>query len=227
MRSMLIIGITLLFLISSISSQIWEYNPISIQKHEESRESTNNIIHWTNDFIGIVTNTYCYGQGGTVYTANRGYADGIGNYYISGFIVSWNQTLIIYPGVTVHFEGYYANQFVVYGQIQAIGTEAEPIVFTTNSSEPSGMDWNGIHINTPVTFRYCRFEYSAGIICDEITIQHCDFFSDGGISARIEDENIDTSKNTLIEISNCTFSNGTSSVNIEAGNANTITLVIG
>jgi PKD repeat protein len=50
------------------------------------------------------------------------------------------QTLVIEPGVSVLFEAWY--EFAVNGTLQAVGTESEPILFTT--VHPTG-GWAGIH----------------------------------------------------------------------------------
>ncbi len=66
------------------------------------------------------------------------------------------ELLTIEPGVEVNFQGYY--QFVVNGDLQAIGTEADSIYFTTDNIATG---WGGIRVDSDdiVTLSYCRIEY--------------------------------------------------------------------
>ena len=66
------------------------------------------------------------------------------------------ELLTIEPGVEVNFQGYY--QFVVNGELQALGAEADSIFFTTNDITTG---WGGIRIDSDdiATLSYCRIEY--------------------------------------------------------------------
>ncbi|MGA1873287.1 MAG: PKD domain-containing protein [Thermoplasmatota archaeon] len=57
----------------------------------------------------------------------------------SNILVHENATLTIDPGVEIRFRGYYYIK--IEGSIRAIGTETEPIVFTSDSNEPEPGDW--------------------------------------------------------------------------------------
>ncbi|RKY90236.1 MAG: hypothetical protein DRQ13_12885, partial [Ignavibacteriae bacterium] len=53
------------------------------------------------------------------------------------------QSLIIEPGVEVNFQGHY--KFFVNGNLQAVGTEADTIFFTTDDQVTG---WGGIRIDS-------------------------------------------------------------------------------
>lgn len=64
-------------------------------------------------------------------------------YIVTGNILVFNGvTLAIEPGVQVRLDGSYG--IYVEGKLQAIGTEAENIVFTSNKSTPAAGDWGAI-----------------------------------------------------------------------------------
>ena len=66
--------------------------------------------------------------------------------------------LTIEAGVEVKFDGFY--QFVVYGVLSAIGTESDPIIFTSNTASPSPGDWYNIELNDLSIMQYCIVEYA-------------------------------------------------------------------
>ena len=69
----------------------------------------------------------------------------------SPFIVTGNIaiaegiTLKIEPGVEVKFDA--MKKLVVKGILEAKGTKENPIIFTSNNSNPKKGDWAGIHFN--------------------------------------------------------------------------------
>lgn len=67
--------------------------------------------------------------------------------------------LIIEPGVTVDFQGYY--RFYIYGLLQAVGTETDSIYFTTDTvANPD--KWGGLRFydaNDSCKLQYCKIEY--------------------------------------------------------------------
>jgi len=72
------------------------------------------------------------------------------------------RTLTIEPGVELRFEP--GIKLVVEGRIDAVGTEAFPITFTSGLTAPRRGDWDGIHIrngDANSRFAYCRFLYGA------------------------------------------------------------------
>ncbi|MFH1006910.1 MAG: right-handed parallel beta-helix repeat-containing protein [Candidatus Latescibacterota bacterium] len=77
-------------------------------------------------------------------------------------------TLIIEPGVTVKFDGFYA--FEINGLLKAVGTETDSILFTSNQPTPQPRDWTWIRFNGSADdssrVAYCRIEYAqSGIYC--------------------------------------------------------------
>ncbi len=108
-------------------------------------------------------------------------------YLVDGEItVQQNDSLIIEPGVKVVFLGYF--RFVVNGYLQAIGTEADSIIFTTNNPSTG---WHGIRFidaDSSSRLSFCKilFGKSSGDWHDNsgggvslwdsgITIDHCLF----------------------------------------------------
>lgn len=53
--------------------------------------------------------------------------------------------LTISPDITIKVDG--NRQLIVYGELDAVGTSSEPIVFTSNSSSPASGNWENIHLN--------------------------------------------------------------------------------
>ncbi len=81
-------------------------------------------------------------------------AMGPGNYQVVGAIdVPPFQSLTLLPGTTFEFTGNY--DFDVYGDIQAVGTETDSIIF---ANAPGADKWNGINVST-LASDDCRFEY--------------------------------------------------------------------
>ncbi len=84
-------------------------------------------------------------------------------YIIEGDITIPNgQVLLIEPGVQLRFNGYY--QFLVEGNLQAMGTEDNRIVFTRHRPAEDSR-WPGIHLlNADDTTKivYCKIEYGLG-----------------------------------------------------------------
>jgi parallel beta-helix repeat protein len=115
-------------------------------------------------------------------------------------------TLIIEPGVEVRFDG--NHSFEIYGSVQAVGTHANPIVFTSNKPSPARGDWSGINIvedGVTSVFKYCQVRYAANgfdIAWGSPTISYCllEDCSDRGI-------NLVSTADALIEY--CTVQNNT------------------
>lgn len=70
--------------------------------------------------------------------------------------VPTGEILTIEQGVEVNFQGYY--QFIVNGDLQAIGTEADSIYFTTDNAATG---WGGIRVDSDdiISLSYCRIEF--------------------------------------------------------------------
>jgi len=95
-------------------------------------------------------------------------------YLIEGNIVVPNDsTLIIEPGVTVQFQGYFSLD--VQGRLLALGTESDSIYFIVNDTTGFSIPdttlggWNGIQfIDTPVEndtskISYCNIQYGKAV----------------------------------------------------------------
>ena len=134
------------------------------------------VYGYSKNDAGILWNCYYY----------DGYADGHGNYFIEGHNIPANYTLIIEPGVTIHFTGPWG--MTVYGSLRAIGTASEPIVFTSNETDPEFDSWDGISTgggscSPEITLKYCTFEYSGGLDVwnTNLTVENCEFIESVGI----------------------------------------------
>ncbi len=66
--------------------------------------------------------------------------------------------LVIEAGVEVRFDGFY--QFVAWGILSAVGTESEPILFTSDAASPSPGDWYNIELYDSSIMQYCIVEYA-------------------------------------------------------------------
>jgi len=78
-------------------------------------------------------------------------------YQVTGeIVVPTGQLLAIEPGVEVNFQGHY--KFTVNGDLQAVGSEADSIYFTTDDTATG---WGGIRIDSDdvCTLSFCRIEY--------------------------------------------------------------------
>lgn len=86
-------------------------------------------------------------------------------YIVTGDIdIDTNASLTIEPGVRVQFSGNYT--IYVDGKINAVGTDADSIIFTSGRSNPNYQDWNTIwirRVNQDDTFKFnkCHFSYAA------------------------------------------------------------------
>ena len=92
-------------------------------------------------------------QSGTWTKANSPYQ------VIGEITVPAGEVLTIEAGVEVNFQGNY--KFNVIGNLQAIGTEADSIFFTTDDTDTG---WSGIRVNVTnsddiIALSYCKIEY--------------------------------------------------------------------
>jgi len=137
-------------------------------------------------------------------------------YNINGEIyVDVGNTLNIHEGVQVIFQGHY--KFIVYGYLEAIGTDPDPISF---SAAEMVTGWHGIRfLNAPDNshLTYCFIQYGratgtepdyhgGGIYCDssDPVISHCSFYD---CSAGASGGGIGCTYGASPQILNCTFEN--------------------
>ncbi|MGI9274682.1 MAG: right-handed parallel beta-helix repeat-containing protein, partial [Endozoicomonas sp.] len=134
---------------------------------------TNSVVSDTSDH-GI----YLYGSGSPVLTnnvvGNEGEKAGVairgtiaqdltldGEVTLAGSVtVVEGVTLTLLPGATVYGTG--NSVLYVDGNLQAVGTEENPILFTSASAEPETGDWEGIHFypNSTGMLEYTTVEYA-------------------------------------------------------------------
>ncbi|MEA3557937.1 MAG: right-handed parallel beta-helix repeat-containing protein [Candidatus Thermoplasmatota archaeon] len=135
----------------------------------------------------------------------RGYADGDGDFYISSYNIPHNYSLIIKPGVTIHFTDKYGIN--VYGSLNAIGTEGSPITFTSNLSEPKKGSWGYIDQKgeeSLLTMKHCVIEYGCVDARNDLIMENCIFHESFGASAgAVYGEKCE------VVIRNCTFRSAT------------------
>lgn len=146
------------------------------------KENSSFVTRWTKEYDGPIENLY-YNNSGDLVHHNAGYADGDGNYYLKGYGVEANETLLISPGVKLHFES--GSGITVSGSIQAIGTISEPILFTSNKSDPRVGAWKGIVVKpgSSATLKHCRIEYGfeIDVSSGNLTLEDCELFETWGV----------------------------------------------
>ncbi|MEW6079368.1 MAG: right-handed parallel beta-helix repeat-containing protein [Thermodesulfobacteriota bacterium] len=110
-------------------------------------------------------------------------------YIVTGNVTVRNSAVLtIAPGATVKFNagtGLYVSYSTYTGAIYAVGTQENPITFTSNAANPAPGDWRGIYFDNYTTdastrLSYCIVEYggnttNANIYLDNAspTIQNC------------------------------------------------------
>lgn len=99
------------------------------------------------------------------------------HYLVSGDVtIPAGITLTIEPGVHVKFDGYYT--LLIDGRMEAMGTEAEMIVFTSQKQVPSKDDWKRIEFSPSgegSQMRWCKIEYATSGIYGkgaQLTLSH-------------------------------------------------------
>ncbi len=96
----------------------------------------------------------------------------------SDVIVPESLTLDIKAGCDIRFDGYF--MVMIKGRLLANGTKEQPIIFTSNSSEPAQSDWNGIIFSGTKSggaLNFCKIRYSFKNLVwkTDITISNCIF----------------------------------------------------
>jgi hypothetical protein len=97
----------------------------------------------------------------------------LGPYEILGdIVVPLGKTLVIGPGVALHFMGPF--KVLVHGTLVVLGTDLEPVVFTGPFGGPLPGDWLGIHFETTGTglIQGADIQFATtGVSVDEATLQ--------------------------------------------------------
>jgi hypothetical protein len=102
-------------------------------------------------------------------------------YVVQGTVdVTSNAVLAIDPGVTVKFDGFFSLNVQSGSALEAEGTPALPIVFTSNAPSPAPNDWYAVSLETSPgsVFTCCIFEYSRrGLILrrSSVAVNDCTF----------------------------------------------------
>ena len=110
--------------------------------------------------------------------------------------VSVEESLTIMPGTTVLFDGYYNISATRGASLNALGTEADSIVFTVTDTTGFYLynmgrgGWNGIQLKEAGAsrFEYCRFQYGKATMDDD---------QDGGALRIFGCDNVEISHSTL------------------------------
>jgi len=131
---------------------------------------------------------------------------------IRSVIVKSGATLTIQPGVTVEFGGYYNIIAKAGAKIEAIGTEENPITFTSlNGTSPSS--WKNIFLyGGGSRFEHCIFKYGNWAVNisgypstgGQNIIKNCTFY-DNDQALRIQNNNSTIVDSTIVE--NCKIYN--------------------
>ncbi len=133
-------------------------------------------------------------------------------------------TLTLEPGVIVKFDpgvrmniGHGSNAAYASGLI-AVGTESDPITFTSNSANPAAGDWNFIYFRTHCIDANCQLEYvvieygglgmTYGLLIANtpVTINNVTFQNNEGCGLKL---NSFTNGSQKPEITNCSFTGNT------------------
>ena len=137
-------------------------------------------LYFLNGGTSSLTNTTVLGPltlptGTAVYVSGNqsGYWTNDKTYYVeNSVLVPANGILNIQPGTTIKFLGF--SGIYVQGFLNAVGTPASPILFT--SIEPGVSEWDKLFYNgAPANIAYCILEYSSNglhVMGSGYTIQH-------------------------------------------------------
>jgi parallel beta-helix repeat protein len=105
-------------------------------------------------------------------------------YIVHRFTMAPGALLTVNPGVIVKFDEYYTynHAIIVNGAMRAIGTEAEPIVFTSISDDSKGGDTNGNgNQTTPFRGSWHAIEFNSSNLQEQNTLKNC-IIAYGGFS---------------------------------------------
>ncbi len=118
-------------------------------------------------------------------------------------------TLIIQPGVIIKFADSVSME-VRQSRLIAKGTSLNPIIFTSNNSNPTHGVWNQIIVNQShnISIKHCEFHYAYDAITgqgDSLSVVNS-FFTENKLG-------MDAQSNNYVRIDSCTFrSNDTGQV---------------
>ncbi|OQX09168.1 MAG: hypothetical protein BWK80_47170, partial [Desulfobacteraceae bacterium IS3] len=154
-------------------------------------------------------------EGGTIYADTTWGNKGDESTYIVTGDVQFSDSahLTIEPGVRIRFEPHTAIilGYGYKGSLSAIGTEASPIVFTSNLASPVPGSWKGIYFDSETNdlttvLEYCIVEYAgqdykASIMCESSypAIRNCTVRYSGTYPIRVEPQKMNLSGNTYTD----------------------------
>jgi hypothetical protein len=165
-------------------------------------------------------------------TSNTTWTKADGPYTIKTSIsISNGVTLTIEPGIIIKFDN--GTSITANGKINAVGTSADSIFFTSNKETPIPLDWDRILVTGDGSFnsefKYCSFSYARVGVSLEYTsssVSHCLFQKNHrtGISILHGESTVfqNTAKNNINEGITITSDNSVVSKNIIYNNANGI-----
>ncbi|MHA1170377.1 MAG: hypothetical protein ACTSRU_21325, partial [Candidatus Hodarchaeales archaeon] len=163
------------------------------------------IIQWDKNLKGDIYSFTITETGDTTYS-KVGEADGNGTVTVEWYNVLSNQTLIIKPGVKIIIESRFSNDF--WGEVQAMGTEEEPIRITTKERD-NGQTWFNADIwirelaGSEIDFSHCIFKHINLKIDRDTRFVNCGFIESGEIDLEILMDRSKILKS--VEIINCDF----------------------
>ena len=132
------------------------------------------------------------------------------------------------PGTTIEFAALGDDQnggsdtsrieLLVNGTLNAVGTQASPIIFTSDADNPAVGDWTGIRVKNAgnqggLNLEYCKISYAGGYgiyasatesALTEVNVTHCDIETVGSHGIYLYANGSDTVLNGVI--TNCTVS---------------------
>ncbi len=125
---------------------------------------------------------------------------------------SSSKLLTISPGTEIQFADRWASIDFGSASLKAIGTSAEPILFTSGQEVPARGDWMGIYVRAKCEMEYCTIEYAGAPTFNNykhsiqagseaaVSINHSTIRESGGIALAMErSKNLVSMKNNTID----------------------------
>ncbi len=154
--------------------------------------------------------TFALDHSGTISVTEAWFAADNPHIITGNITIADGVSLIIQPGCEIYVQG--NRRVLVYGTLNATGTLANPIIFTSNAVSPAAGDWQYIYFNgadAGCILNYVEMSYGGsanGTVLvrnstDNVVISNCSISNSGGFGLRLTNGAANPS------ISNCTFEN--------------------